>query len=446
MSLSICEKAGYGLGDTANHLVFDTLVLFLMYYYTDVVGLNPAAIGTMFLVTRIFDGVVDFTMGLVADRTRTRWGRFRPWLIWMAIPFAAIATLTFWSPSGSAGNKLLYAWVTYGLLMAAYSAINIPYGALSGVMTANPLERTSLNAWRMGLARVGSVIVSGATIWMVMRLGQGDEAQGYSLTMLAYGCLAVLLYGTCFALTRERVSGSQARNAVSVDLRMLSLNRPWMILFILGIALFANMIVSLSSTIYFVRDYIGNPAMVSVFMLASSLATFIGVPFTRASVRRFGKKKTFIAAQVAIAALMIWTYFIPASSVYAIITLRVAAFALIWFSSPLLWTMIGDSADYGECRLGVRATGVIFSAATCSHKIGMGLGGAIVGWMLSAYGYSDTAIQSDAAIEGIRILHCLLPAAGSLVLVAIMLAYPLTEADCEAFEQELGRGVEGKPA
>jgi len=446
MSLGTREKAGYGLGDMANHLVFDTVVLFLMYFYTDIVGLPPAAVGTMFLVTRILDGFIDFSMGLIADRTRTRWGRFRPWLVWMALPLTFLSVMTFWSPGGDEGFRLVYAWITYAFLMAAYSAINIPYGALSGVMTSNPLERTSLNAWRMGLARVGSVIVSGATVWLVGWTGQGDEAAGYFRAVLAYACLAFFLYLACFAMTRERTSAGSSANPVRTDLGMLTRNRPWIVLFILGIVLFANMVVSLSSTIYYVRTVVGDASLIGTFMLAGSLATFIGVPFTRASVRRFGKKPTFIAAQLGVAILMAAMYFVAPASVHVILLLRTAAFALIWFSSPLLWTMIGDSADYGECRLGVRATGVIFSAATCAHKMGMGLGGAVVGWMLGAFGYADVAVQSQSAVEGIRILHCLVPAAGSLLLAAIMTAYPLSDADCEAMERELASKSESAAA
>jgi GPH family glycoside/pentoside/hexuronide:cation symporter len=305
-------------------------------------------------------------------------------------------------------------------------------------MTSNPLDRTSLNAWRMALARVGSVIVSGATIWLVAWTGDGDEAKGYFLTVLGYGCLAALLYLACFATTHERISASAKANPVATDLKMLVRNRPWIILFILGIVLFANMVVSLSSTIYYVRSVIGEPSMIGTFMLAGSLATFLGVPFTKASVRRFGKKPTFIAAQCGVAILMAVMYYVPTSAVPMILAVRTAAFALIWFSSPLLWTMIGDSADYGECRLGVRATGVIFSAATCAHKMGMGLGGAIVGWMLAVYGYADVAVQSQSTIEGIKVLHCLIPAMGSLMLAALMTTYPLSDADCDAMERELG--------
>lgn len=442
MTLSIREKAGYGLGDTASNLIFDMVVLFLMYFYTDVAGLPPAAVGTLFLVTRVFDSIVDFSMGLVADRTRTRWGQFRPWLLWMAVPLGAIAALTFWSPAGDANGKLIYAWVTYSLLMVAYSAINIPYGALSGVMTTNPLDRTGLNAWRMGMARMGAVIVSGLTVWLVTKTGHGDEARGYFITMAIYAGVAILLYFICFSMTRERVIPPERANPVSVDLRMLIANRPWLIMFGLGIVVFANMVISLSSTIYFVRDYIGDPALISTFMLAGSLATFLGVPFTRSCVRMVGKKTTFVAANIGTAALMTVMYLLPADEVYTILITRVAAFSLIWLSAPLLWTMIGDTADYAECRLGVRATGVIFSAAACAHKMGMGLGGAIVGWVLAAYGYADGGPQSETTIEGIRILHCLVPAGGSVLLAAIMLIYPLTENDCAAFDQQLGRQQE----
>ena len=246
MKLSFKEKVGYGLGDFAYNLVFSTLMLYLMFFYTDVFGIPAAAVGTLMLVISVWDAVSDPLMGGIADRTTTRWGKFRPYLMWLAVPFAVSTALTFTTPPFSVSGKIIYAYITYFLLMTVFTAINVPYSALSGVMTDDSIERTGLNAYRMGFSQFGNLLVGAGTLPLVALLGSGNQALGYQLTMVIFGILALVLFLVCFYATRERISPPEGqKKSLKADLRMLMMNRPWQIIFIVGILSFIFIILSL---------------------------------------------------------------------------------------------------------------------------------------------------------------------------------------------------------
>ena len=281
--ISIKEKIGYGLGDTASNLYFQMFIIYLLFFYTDVFGISAAAAGTMLMVSRFWDAVNDPLMGILADRTHTRWGKFRPYLIWISVPIALIGVATFYTPDLGSTGKLVYAYITYTLMMMAYTAINIPYSALMGVLSPNTQERTSVSTYRFVLAFAGAFVVQGLTLPLVKFFGGGDQAVGFPLAMAVFGVLAAVLFYATFATTRERVQPPvEQRTALKEDLKDLTKNRPWMILLVMSIASLAYAIVRSGSVVYYFKYYVGNEDMASSFMVYGTVAVIVGVACTQA--------------------------------------------------------------------------------------------------------------------------------------------------------------------
>jgi GPH family glycoside/pentoside/hexuronide:cation symporter len=439
MKISVKEKIGFGLGDTASNLVWATLMSFVMYFYTDVFGITAAAVGTMFLFSRVFDGVSDFFAGAIADRTNTRWGRFRPYLLWMCLPMAVVTVLTFTVPDFDPTGKLIYAWVTYNLLMLVYTAINIPYSALSGVMTDDPLERTSLNSYRMVLAQCGGFLVNGAMLPLVKLFGNGDEARGFQMTTALFGLLVVCLFLVTFATTKERIHPHPSQKTrLKEDLRMLFRNRHWIVMFAAGMLDLAFIIVRAGSLVYYAKYYLQlDEARTTTFLLLGNVGFIAGAAGARFLVAAVGKKAGLIQAHLLLAATAGATYFVAPSQVGLAFALQLLHAVGGGLNATLYWAMIADTADFSEWKFKVRTTGIVFSATTCSQKIGMGIGGAIAGLLLTNFGYVAGAVQTAQANHGILLLVSLIPAAGFAAVALLFRCYGLDEALCGTIRQDL---------
>ena len=265
--LTIREKIAYGLGDTASNIIFQTVMMFLLIFYTDVVGLSPALVGTLFLVVRLFDAITDPLMGAMADRTKTRWGQFRPYILWLAVPFGIISVMAFTTPDFSYNGKVVYAFATYTLLMIAYTAINIPYSALGGVLTAEPSERVSVQSYRFVLGMLGGLIVAASTLPLVEWFGEGDKAKGYQLTMMAMSLLGVVLFLLCFSGTNERVSTpAEQKTSFFDDLRSLWKNDQWRILCLAGLFLLTGQVLRATLAIYYVKYVLNLEQYITLFI------------------------------------------------------------------------------------------------------------------------------------------------------------------------------------
>lgn len=257
--LSIKEKVAYGLGDTASNIIFQTVMMFLLIFYTDVVGLSPAVVGTMFLIVRIFDAVTDPLMGALADRTKTKWGQFRPYLLWLALPFGILSVLAFTTPDLSDTNKVIYAFVTYTLLMMVYTAINIPYCSLGGVLTANPKERVSVQTYRFIFAMLSGVLVAACTMPLVEYFGNGDSAKGYQMTMIVMSIFGVVLFLLCFAGTKERISIPVNQKISFKDsMKQLWLNDQARLLCLAGVFLLTGQVLRFTLAVYYVKYFLGR--------------------------------------------------------------------------------------------------------------------------------------------------------------------------------------------
>jgi sugar (glycoside-pentoside-hexuronide) transporter len=422
--LSVREKVGYGIGDAAANFIFQTMVIFQLAFYTDTFGITAAAAGTLFLVVRVFDAAFDPLMGVVADRTETRWGKFRPWVLWTALPFGIMGLLAFTTPDLSPSGKLAYAYVTYIVLMMVYSANNLPYSALSGVMTADPIERTSLSSYRMVFAMLSQFVIQGLALPMVHHFGRGSDARGYQVTMGIFSALAVVFFVITFLSTKERVRPDPSQqSSIAQDFKDLLGNGPWIAMFALTVILFVTLALRGGVMLYYFKYYVRREDLFSLFNVLGTGSTIVGVILSKPVAERVGKRRLFMAGLLVTVVFTAIFILLPPSAVPMIIAVEMLRQFAYGFTIPLLWAMMADVADFSEWKNRRRATGVIFSAIIFGLKAGLGIGGAIGGYLLSAYGYVPNAVQSEQALAGIRYMASVFPAASFLLCVVCLYFY-----------------------
>ncbi len=439
-TLSIKEKIAYGLGDTASNIIFQTVMLFLTFFYTDIFGLSPAVVGTLFLVVRVFDAVTDPLMGALTDRTNTRWGKFRPYLLWLAVPFGLISVLAFTTPDLSDDAKVIYAYVTYTLLMIAYTAINIPYSALGGVLTADPQERVSVQTYRFIFGMLGGLLVTASTLPLVEWFGDGDKAKGYQLTMMAMSTLGVILFLLCFVGTKERVSPPPSQqSSFKQDLSCLWKNDQWRILCLAAFCLLTGMVLRSTLAIYYVKYFLGREDLITTFVTIGMAGNLAGVAFAQALAKRVNKIKAYIGLQLIAALICVLSFFISAEQVTLAMIMYFLWGFFLQMATPLLWAKMADTVDYGHWKTGIRITGMVYSAIVFFIKMGLALGGAMAGWLLAYYGYQADIVQSEATQQGILLSFTLLPAIGSLLVAWIMRWYTLDNEKVVEIQQQLLR-------
>ncbi len=436
--LTIGEKLGYGLGDTASHFVWDMVGFWLLVFYTDVLGITPAAAGTIMLIARIWDMVTDPIMGVISDRTETRWGKFRPYIRWMAVPYALCAIAAFLTPDFSDAGKAIYAGATYMLLMTVFTAINLPYSSLAGVMTADSGERTSLNQYRFACAFIGQLIVSGLALTLVKVLGDTDPALGYQLTMVIFGVVSVILFTITFRTTKERVHPPRDQQSdLKQDVKNLFQTRPWVVLFLVGICSFTLFAMQNSVTAYYFQYYILDGEQAQLFNVVGTLALIAAIPLAKPLAGRFGNRNVFMVCSL-LTGLWYILLFVPGPDdlvwVYWINLLGKVSYAP---TVPLLWTMIAHTADYSEWKNNRRATGLFFSAATLSMKFGWGIGGAVAGYLLAGYGYVPNQPQSEDAITGIKMMMTVYPGLLYILAAILLIFYNITKEGEAQMQAEL---------
>lgn len=424
--LSVGEKVGYGLGDTAANFIFQTMIMFQLAFYTDTFGITAAAAGTLFLVVRVWDAVFDPFMGVVADKTNTRWGKFRPWVLWTAVPFGVLGLLTFTTPDVSPAAKLVYAYVTYTLLMMVYSANNLPYSALSGVMTGDPAERTSLSQYRFVFAMLSQLVIQGLALPMVNYFGQGDSARGYQVTIGIFSALAVVFFVITFASTRERIQPPPDQQAtVRQHFRDLLANPPWIAMFALTLILFVTLSMRGAVVLYYFRYYVGREDLFPIFNVLGTTATIVGVILSKSVAVRIGKRNLFLWGLGATVLFTAAFALLPPEATGIIIGMEVLRQFAYGFTIPLLWAMMADVADFSEWKHHRRATAIVFSAIVFALKAGLGFGGAIAGYVLAVYGYVPNVDQSASALDGIRLSMSIFPALTFALCMACLYFYPI---------------------
>ena len=443
--ISFREKLGYGFGDAASSMFWKLFGMYLLFFYTDVFGMEAAAVGTMFLITRIWDSFFDPVVGVIADRTESRWGKFRPYLLFLAIPFGVIGVFTFYTPAFSSADKIIYAYVTYSIMMIIYSGINVPYASLLGVISPNMKDRNVLSTYRMAFAYIGSFV----TLLLFMPMvnffsgyssNLEDQQHGWLMAVGVIAIACIILFFLCFAFTKERVKPIRQKQApLKDDLKDLIRNRPWWILLGAGVSALIFNSIRDGATIYYFKyfveeDIFGTVNVMNIPFVLSGLylalgqaANLIGVILAAPISNRISKRKTFIGAMTIATFLSIIFYGLGSHNLALIFILQALISICAGSIFPLLWSMYADCADYSEFKTGNRATGLIFSSSSMSQKIGWAIGTALTGWLLAYLGFEANQAQNSSTIDGIKMFMSILPAIGSFLSIVFIFFYPLSE-------------------
>lgn len=478
-TLSVKEKIGYSLGDLAANLIFQTLITYLAFFYTDVYRIPAATASTVIFVVGLL-GAFVFTplIGLLADRTTTRWGKFRPWILWTSIPFGVLSLLAFSTPDLGEHGKVIYALVTYALLMLVYAANNLPYSALSGVLTGNMAQRNSLSAYRFVAVMVAQFIIQVLLLPLVLILGHGDKVVGFKNTMMIFAIAGTLCFLITFFTTRERiVPVSEQKSGVLQDLADLLRNGPWLVMLALTILVFINLALKGGMYIYYFQYYMSESHLAgflqdigfnglidglnlllagaglgaftwpedaptsafSLFNAGGIIFMILGIGLSQRLADRFGKRDVFGGALLVSTLFLLSFYLYSPESVWLVFITYILHGFCYGITIPLLWAMIADVADYSEWKNNRRATAIIFSAMLCGLKIGLSIGGASVAGILAYYGYdAGASTQSPQAVNGIRMaisVYCSIP---FLVAVAMLFLYKIDKPMESRIERELG--------
>lgn len=440
--LSVVEKIGYSLGDLAANLIFQTLLTFLAFFYTDVYGISAGKATAIIAFGGMFGAFFTPIMGLIADRTHTRWGKFRPWIMWTSIPFGAISLLAFSTPNFSDNGKVIYAFVTYIALLMIYVANNLPYSALSGVLTSNMSDRNSLSSYRFVAVMVAQFIIQVLLLPLVLILGDGDKATGFHNTMLLFSIIGTIFFLITFITTKERILPiNTKRNSILVDIKDLSKNTPWIIMLLVTILVFITLALKGGMYIYYFNDYLDEKQLslflsnigflnlitnlnhllnsiglssfkwpkdsptssFSIFNGVGIIMMIVGISFSKKLADKFGKRNVFGSA-LFLSTLFIFAFkFYSDSSIALIFISQILHGFFYGITIPLLWAMIADVADYSEWINNRRATAIVFSAMILGLKIGLTIGGSLVAGLLAHYGYdSSLHVQNISTIEGIK--------------------------------------------
>jgi GPH family glycoside/pentoside/hexuronide:cation symporter len=468
--ISMREKVGFSLGDSAANFIFQTMMLLQLSFYTDSCGISAAAAGLLFLVARLFGAVFDPIMGAISDRTVTRWGKFRPWILWTALPFGIIGFLAFTTPNFGHTGKLIYAYVTYLLLMAVYSANNIPYSALSGVITGDMAERNSLFSVRFIFVTLATIAIQGFALPMVNHFGHGSSAKGYQITMGIFCVLAVIFFLITFLTTKERIiPDPKQKSSLKQDISDLLKNRPWLIMFLVFLLLFIFLGIRNSILLYFFKYYLDKTSMLSMLEVLnkglfgllgklgmigsnadiagntfsminifSQLVTIIGLTLSRPLANKFGKNTVFRTG-LFLCVLLSGIFIIIKPEAIVLTLVLQLLFQFMWgvAAMSLPWAMMADVADFSEWKNNRRATGIVFAGIIIGLKVGLAIGGALAGSLLSVYGYVANVSQTSHTLFGIRMITSIYPAVFLVIGAILLLFYQINKSTEIQMQNEL---------
>ena len=425
--LGLLQYVGYGVGDTANNLTFAMVSSFLLIYYTDVAGISATAAGTLFLLVRVWGGFTDLFAGRIVDKTSTRWGRFRPYLLFGSLPLLLLLVAVFTVPSGwSEAAKVSYAYVTYALFYLAYSFVNIPYGSLAAAMTQVPDERSKLSSYRVFFTSLTILLVA---VGISPQIQNAKDLQhSLTITAIVFAVVGFVLYLVSFATSREQVQRSSETASLRQTLTMLRRNRPLILLCLSCLLFLTGMFASQTVAVFYARDVLGNANYYIVMTLVATVLMIVASMIVPSVSRAIGKKAAYILggliAVVGGIALTLAPGTLPA--------VGIACYGILNFGMGLVNTLIfaiqPDTVDYGEWKTGVRGEGAAYSTLSFTRKVGQGIGGALASFTIGLGGYvSSAATHSSAALTSIKVAVGLIPAVTILAGALVMFAYPLTE-------------------
>jgi glycoside/pentoside/hexuronide:cation symporter, GPH family len=448
--LTFKEKVGYAGGDFASNLFWMTFIFYGTMFYTDTFGLTAVAVAAMFGIVRSFDSVAVFVAGIVADRTNTKWGKFRPFTIWLAIPYGIVGALCFFTPGLAQGGKLVYAYATYLGFGLLYAAINIPYSSLLGVISADPVERASASQFRFVGAFSAGAVIAFALPSLVKTLGGVDPASdkaeqvvsnqhGYLYAMGMFALLSVFLWFGTFMSTKERVKPPAAQeSSLLKDIKSIVTNVPWLVLFLLGLFTLSYVSMRNATAAYYIKYYVGaRPMFGATRSVEVLMGWFNGIGMIAAIVgtivlagtltTRLGKKVAYISLMGVSALLTIAYYWIPPDAVITIFVLQTLVSVFMGPTTPLVFAMYTDAVDYSEWKDGRRATGLVMSASSLAQSVGWTVGGMLGGVLLAAFGYEANAKQTPETLDGLKLMMSWIPASCAALATIAMILYPLNE-------------------
>jgi GPH family glycoside/pentoside/hexuronide:cation symporter len=440
------EYIGYALGDTASNFFFQTFNIFLTYYYIDVWGIAATALLWMYPIIRLFDAFNDPVLGLIADRTKTRWGKFRPYLLWGAVPYGICGYLMFAGPNLGSTGKLVYAYITYALMLISYTVINVPYSSLLGVISPSSRTRAVASSFRFVGAFGGALLITLFVRPLVKYLGGDDQMLGFRSTMAIFAVASVILFWITFATVKERVKPPPGqRTSVTEELGELLRNRPWIMLLIASV--FSTTFVALraGSTLFYFKYVVGDDGSSiflgldrsTIFLTTGSLGLVIGTACLGSIVRRIDKKYCAAALSTVTGLCFGLFFFLPRDWYGIMLALNMLAQLCAGPTSALTWALYGDVADYGEWKFGRRSTGLVYSASLFSIKTGMVVGGFLLPLFLDRFGYVKDAVQTPAALLGITLAFSIVPGIIALLKAGALMIYPLNQKRVDEIEREL---------
>lgn len=442
--VSIREKIGYSLGDAASHIVFDSSVAILAYFYTDIYGLPPAVMGTMFLLVRLLDAITDPIMGAIADATSTRWGRFRPWLLAICVPFAVSCVLVYSVPSFGDTGKIVYAVAAYIFMTLMYTAINIPYCSLGAALTSDPRESLSLQSWRFAITPIGGALGTALILPLADFLYPGDRATGIQVSMAIFGLIGCLMFVVCFFTTKERVQPIKEENLnIARDVKVLFKNDQWLILSVYNFMMLVAVVLRGGAVVYYINTVINKGAdIITLFMLGGMFASMAGSVLAKPFGTRFCKVKLSFWINLLTAAFGVTCFIVPPQMWMVIFVIHIIISIIQGGNGALQWSMITDANNYGEWKTQRRITGMNVAANIFVIKLGVAVGGAILGWVLAYFNYeSGVATQSASAAQGVMLLFTLVPAVFYVLTAFSIKFYGLNEARMDRVVDDLKKGT-----
>jgi len=477
--VTVIEKIGYSLGDLAANLIFQTLMTFLAFFYTDVYQIPPAAASAIIFTGGMFGAFFTPVMGIIADRTKTRWGKFRPWILWTAVPFGVIALLAFSTPQFGESGKIAYALITYILLVTIYTANNLPYGALSGVITGNMAERNSLSAYRFTAVMIAQFVVQALLLPLVLIMGEGDRAIGFEKVMGIFAVAGIIFFIITFLTTRERIRPpAEQKSNIKDDLRDLVKNKPWIAILTLTIFLFITLSLRGGMLVFYFENYLGDlnleaflngigfnsfivglnnlftgmglsgfqwpedpsTSAFSLFNAGGIILMIIGISFSKGLADRFGKRDVFRIALFISAVCVLAFFVIPAHMVGMVFISQLLHGFFYGLTIPLLWAMVADVADYSEWKNNRRATAIVFSAIVFGLQSGLSIGGALVAAILATLGYQGgVEVQPAQAVQGIKLAVSVFPFMTFMICVGCLFFYEIGKKTETQIEVDLSK-------
>ncbi|MEL4016985.1 MFS transporter [Dryocola clanedunensis] len=439
MKLSVMEKIGFGAGDMAINVVIISMQLLLAYFYTDIYGLRAADVGVLLMVVRMIDAIIDPAMGMLTDKVTTRHGRYRPWLLWFALPFGFAVYLMFTTPDVAYTAKLAWAYFTYILMTLVYTAIAIPYISLIGVITDDPAERLSANGYRFVMTKIAAFLVTIVVPFLAVWLGQGNKALGYQLAMGLMGVMGTGLFIFCFVTTREYCEPELPSLTIRKQFAILRRNDQWLILGAVIMLMMCGYVIRGSVATYYAKYYLGGgDGLISPFLTTGVVASILAMVAATWVTRFRDKIVMFRYTQLITCALSIAMYFFVGQQ--DVMPAFIFFFLINFFCDmqlPVFWSSIAEAVDYGEQKTGLRVSGLAFGGILFFQKFGMGIAGGVLGFLLSHFGYQADVQQSAGSLTGIALMMTIIPSLFHLAIGLLMKKYRINNACYRDIQAEL---------